>query len=222
VYSPGQTIKFGILLWCTNVAALEALSRPESFQVQFMKASLFGLDVLEPHNSARKNRKMKQVGEIGRIWRTEDAPEASANDLGPKDAQDGHSRSPISHATGTGKLSGRSRMTELYSEADLELPDPSESLASEGINQPAVSGGSAPTLVAAISPEPSIGTSPDSEARRSPSPTPSFENDGFMEDDEPSRTIRLDGEVGIPADIRPPSYRWIYQGLEVSRTHYLP
>lgn len=48
---------------------------------------------------------------------------------------------------------------------------------------------------------------------RAPSPTPSFEDDDDL-DDEPSSTVRLDGEIVIPP-CKPPSYRWKYQGIEV-------
>lgn len=37
-----------------------------------MRADMFGLDVLEPHNSSRKNRSTRRIGEPGCIWRTDD------------------------------------------------------------------------------------------------------------------------------------------------------
>jgi hypothetical protein len=68
VLAPGQRLRFGLLLWCTNPEVLAALSLPGAFQVDFLRSDTFGLDVLDPHNSARKNRHLTRIGAPGRVW----------------------------------------------------------------------------------------------------------------------------------------------------------
>lgn len=119
VYSAGQTVKFGLLLWCTNAEALAALASPESIQVDYLRGDMFGLDVLDPHNSARKNRRLTPVGESGRVWLTSaDGPKTSPNQL---------KRQETTKVMRYGKLSWAQihkhsdyvprRMAELYSES---------------------------------------------------------------------------------------------------------
>jgi hypothetical protein len=65
VIAPGQRLRFGLLLWCTNPEALAAISLLGAFQVDFMRSDTLGLDVLDPHNSARKNRTDEDNGKDG-------------------------------------------------------------------------------------------------------------------------------------------------------------
>jgi hypothetical protein len=51
---------------------LEAFASQESVQVDYVRSDVYGLDVLEPHNSARKNRITLTYGNPGRIWRNDD------------------------------------------------------------------------------------------------------------------------------------------------------
>jgi hypothetical protein len=125
-----MTVKFSLLLWCTNPAALDALSQPESFQVDFLRGDLFGLDVLDPHNSARKNRHLSRLKE-GRIWRTDDGPpapgSAPARRRESDGVQKGHRKADYA-AWGKAasltvlKRSGMAptRMMELYNELTME------------------------------------------------------------------------------------------------------
>ncbi|EIN11294.1 hypothetical protein PUNSTDRAFT_50345 [Punctularia strigosozonata HHB-11173 SS5] len=202
VYAPGQTLRFGLLLWCTDRAALDALAHPDSIQVRFLKAVLFGLDVLEPHHSARKNRALKPVGEPGRVWRADEGDAAAAAVAVRQPKGTGAARSPAP--------AGRSRMVELYSAAADETESDDLTALTDG---PSISASREPPSAASSPPAPASPSS--SERPRSPSPTPSFEDvDDPDDDDEPSHTVRLDGSVVIPADLRPPSYRWKYQGIE--------
>ncbi|KAF8521935.1 hypothetical protein BU17DRAFT_64663 [Hysterangium stoloniferum] len=73
VYSPGQKIKYGLLLWSSSTAALEALSHPDSFDVVFSQSEIYGTDSLKPRNSARRNRTLIRLSQ-GRIWKTDDGP----------------------------------------------------------------------------------------------------------------------------------------------------
>jgi hypothetical protein len=68
VHAPGQRVRFGVLLWCTDEEVLRELSRPEAFQVDFLRTDMFGLDVIDPHNSSRRNRHLTRIGAAGRIW----------------------------------------------------------------------------------------------------------------------------------------------------------
>jgi hypothetical protein len=83
VHAPGQRLRFGLLLWCTDEEVLRELSRPEAFQVDFLRTDIFGLDVIDPHNSSRRNRHLTRVGAAGRIWPSDgpvladDAPAAT-------------------------------------------------------------------------------------------------------------------------------------------------
>ncbi|KAF8521911.1 hypothetical protein BU17DRAFT_64640 [Hysterangium stoloniferum] len=73
VYCPGQKIKYGLLLWSSSTAALEALSDPDSFDVVFSQSEIYGTDSLKPRNSARHNRRLIRLSQ-GRIWKTDDGP----------------------------------------------------------------------------------------------------------------------------------------------------
>jgi hypothetical protein len=68
VHAPGQRVRFGVLLWCMDEEVLRELSRPEAFQVDFLRTDMFGLDVIDPHNSSRRNRHQTRIGAAGRIW----------------------------------------------------------------------------------------------------------------------------------------------------------
>jgi hypothetical protein len=59
---------------------------------------------------------------------------------------------------------------------------------------------------------------------RAPSPTPSFEDDSKAggandADAEPVHTMRMDGDLLVPQETKPPSYRWKYQVRLVPRLH---
>jgi hypothetical protein len=129
VYCPGQTVKFGLLLWCTHPAALEALSHPDSFEVDYLHVDMFGLDVLDPHNSLRKNRYTTRLGEPGRVWRTDDDELASGVTNDVKVSKARKTEKPASKPLHQGyhtpmRLSGLApaRMSELYKEVDVTQP----------------------------------------------------------------------------------------------------
>jgi hypothetical protein len=77
VVYPGQVLKFSLLLWSMNKEALHALAQPEHIRVDYMRVDLFGLDVLEPHNSARKHRRMLPM-QRGRVWLLDGAPKEAS------------------------------------------------------------------------------------------------------------------------------------------------
>jgi hypothetical protein len=86
VYYPGQRLNFSLLLWCgpgdNQREALEALAQPEHIRVDYLRVDLFGLDVLEPHNTARKHRRVLPMAQ-GRVWRTDKgAPKDSNSSTG--------------------------------------------------------------------------------------------------------------------------------------------
>jgi hypothetical protein len=108
VVSPGQKVPFALLLWCPHASARAALTAPEAVKVAYIRSEMFGLDVLDPHNSARKNRDTKTIGE-GRVWRSGEKWENKEAEEVKKE--------------GGGKLEVKTktkglRMVELFSEAE--------------------------------------------------------------------------------------------------------
>jgi hypothetical protein len=273
VVSPGQKVPFALLLWCPHASARAALTAPEAVKVTYIRSEMFGLDVLDPHNSARKNRDTKTIGE-GRVWRSgekwenkeaEEAKKVGSGKLevktktkGPrmvelfseaeeKEKEVGISTSPVGVTSEQGKQ-GRSHEEQssasnirdawLAKEADLTEnlagDTPVRLLDNDGspmgdhdlvhehhdvtirngsADGPPLATGSAQGDNATVN----LLTLPSSdEDQRSHSPTPSFEDvDAEDGENEGDQTIRLDGEFVVPSHL-PPSYRWMYHGMEVS------
>jgi hypothetical protein len=118
VYCAGQTVKFSLLLWCTHEEALATLSNPDSFQVDYIRSDIFGLDVLDPHNSARRNRRLTPMGQRGRIWRTDDDHTTPLPSIDNQRQEQEPSRREMSASE---KVSGTHRKTKRWQTAQMSV-----------------------------------------------------------------------------------------------------
>lgn len=202
VYSPGQTVRWSMLLWSKNIPALEAITDPKSdyIDVVLLRSTVFGRDVLQPKNAARKNRHLQRISQ-GRVWRTDDGP--PADDImpalrGPPKTSGWNARGSPStdlkeeetKAAPKSPLSPtrRSRFQEVIVAEEMEDEGQDEmTIAEEGAD--------------------------GEKTSRSPSPAPSLEDDlpDFPDIVPEDATVRLDGDVRIPAGLGP-SFRYEWMG----------
>lgn len=195
-----------MLLWSKNIPALEAISDPklDCIDAVLLRSTIFGRDVLQPKNAARKNRHLQRIAQ-GRVWRTDDGPPADEvmpalrdaprvsglNNRGAStvDVKEETKAAPKSPVTPT----RRSRFQEVIVAEEVDEEEQAEDenvtvMGDEGANVEKTS--------------------------RSPSPAPSLEGDVPMDfPDLPPQeaTVRLDGDVRIPTGLGP-SFRYEWMG----------
>ncbi|GJE88825.1 hypothetical protein PsYK624_049120 [Phanerochaete sordida] len=205
VYAPGQTVRWSVLLWSKHIPALEALADPAQpgLDAVLLRATLFGRDVLQPKNAARRNRNLQRLAQ-GRVWRADDGP--PADDTlpplrGPPRASGWASRGAAAEPaevpvpTSPAPAQKRPRFQDVIT-AEEEGDDDDDG-----------------ETVAAGEPE----------EKRSPSPASSEEELPDFPDMAPQEaTVRLDGDVRIPERLGP-SFRHMWMGreyvLQVTFTH---
>ena len=208
VYRPGETLRWSVLLWSKNIAALEAIADPSlgCIDVVLSRSTMYGRDVLQPKNAARRNRDVRRMTQ-GRVWRTEDGAPADAVFpalRGPPRASGWANRgAPIAEDAGkderprpapkppTVTSPKRSRFQDVITAEDGENGDSQLS----GL------------------PEKNVGEAAEDETKRSPSPTSSLEDTlaNFPDMAPLEATVRLDGDVRIPEKIGP-SFRYMWMG----------
>ncbi|EKM51751.1 uncharacterized protein PHACADRAFT_31568 [Phanerochaete carnosa HHB-10118-sp] len=217
VYAPGQTLRWSVLLWSKNIPALEAISDPacNCIDVVLLRSTMYGRDVLQPKNAARRNRNLQRVSQ-GRVWKTDDGPPGDdvfpllrgppqtsgwANRGATAEKGDEGSRQVPKSPTITSPK--RSRFQDVITAGDDE-DEMRDQLVGIPEEHPA---GVAETEVT------------EADAKRSPSPVSSVEDLPDFPDMAPQEaTIRLDGDIRIPVNLGP-SFRYMWMGREVTFTH---
>ncbi|KAJ7635040.1 hypothetical protein FB45DRAFT_479923 [Roridomyces roridus] len=183
VYTAGQTLPFSLLLWSPSALAMQALAQPGAIDVGFLKSDIFARDALYPRNTVRKNRKLERLAD-GRIWLTDEGrPEEGAGKPEcklvdlPEPSGKGPAPSPVKATMSPARPS---RMQAVWG-PDVDDEESTTDGAEQGKDDEG-----------------------DADAR-APSPTPSLEDLDSEPDGE--RTVRLDGEVRVPACSHP-SFRF--------------
>ncbi|KAF7344324.1 hypothetical protein MSAN_01913300 [Mycena sanguinolenta] len=215
VYTAGQTIEFSLLLWSTNPLALEALGQPAAIQVGFYKSDIFGLDVMTPRTSTRKNRYLEQLS-AGRMWLTDDGRPADDEPIPkfrmvtlPDPPPPGSAPRTSPASAGSHRLRGApsSRMKEVWTET-YEDDQPNAADAGNS-NLDALQLNERPKEPTFVADNETLGGT-----ERAPSPTPSLEDIDLAADGAPTdHFVRLDGEVRVPACSHP-SFRYTHMGRE--------
>jgi hypothetical protein len=246
---------------------LEAMANQENVQVDYIRSDIYGLDVLEPHNSARRNRLMLPIGERGHVWRNDDHTTTTPAVPARAPLREHKVKPKVRYTRGHDTAIIRSnyvpkRLAEIYnantevSEGSTEMkeipvydiPNPaglSEAAAlafqqkslGESVetkkqsedtslyvvtNQPLVT--SEQDIASSEKLDEEATFSEDTEQKmsmqeriladgRPTSPKSSLE-DGEDDAVKKGRIVRLDGEIAVPISM-PPSYRYLYVGVEV-------
>ena len=213
VYSPGQTLRWSVLLWSKHIGALEALTdlSLECIDVAFLRSIVYGRDALQPKNLSRRNRTNLRIAQ-GRVWKTADGtpPGDEMPRLRPPPRASGWANKPIEEPT-TAPEGGLKSPLKSPTAAPAKHSRLQESVVAEEDSEEANHGGDGDEEATVAWKSNRAGS------KRSPSPASSIEDmDNFPGMEPQDATVRLDGDVKIPDNVSP-SFRYEWMGREVRR-----
>ncbi|KAJ7460683.1 hypothetical protein FB451DRAFT_499528 [Mycena latifolia] len=134
VYTAGQTLKFGVLLWSKSAEALKLLAQPAAVSVGYYKAEFLpSTEALRPREQSRLTRTLERIGE-GRAWVTDagrprdgaPAPPLVSLDLPRPSAESRPHKA---------KTAGGSRMQSVWT-AGNDQPSTAESTGDDAVGPP--------------------------------------------------------------------------------------
>ncbi|KAJ6561181.1 hypothetical protein DFH09DRAFT_1160656 [Mycena vulgaris] len=189
VYTAGQTLEFGLLLWSKSAEAMKLLGQPAAVSVGYYKADFMpSSEVLRPREQSRQTRTLERTGE-GRAWVADAGRPRDGEPVPALVSLDlpGAGTPPAEMHPLKAKATGGSRMQSVWTAKNDERAPERSPEAGEG----------------------------DPNAAAPPAPSHSTEDLAGLDGPEAEHFQRLDGELRVPPS-RPVSYRYTEIGREVS------